>query len=269
VKSARKLRARRLIAACVLVVASSTDASAAWVKGEFTSAGKPVEEYHCAPRSPGPNPAIIILHGASPKGAAFDYFEHVCTALAAEGYYAEFIEYYSQTPAVLGDQTDEIQKYFPDWLKEIRDGVAALGANSAVDPKRVGLLGYSLGAFLALSSGALAPDKYSAIVEYYGGLPLPLLERAKNMPPVLILHGDADTLVPVSLAKQLDSLLTAADRPHELRIYPGAAHGFNFPGSPRWYNASDADDSWKLALAFFARYLKDTPPTSTTSPSGF
>ncbi len=266
---ARKPSAWRFIAACVLVIAFSTDASAAWIRGEYTSAGKPVEEYHCAPRSPGPDPAIIILHGASPKGAAFDYFEHVCTALAAEGYYAEFIEYYSQTPAVLGDQPNEMRKYFPVWLAEIRDGVAALHANPAVDSTRVGLLGYSLGAFLALSSGALAPDKFSAIVEYYGGLPLPLLEQAKNMPPVLILHGDADTLVPVALAKQLDSLLTAADRPHELRIYPGAAHGFNFPRSPRWYNASDADDSWKLTLGFFARYLKGTPPTSTTSASGF
>jgi carboxymethylenebutenolidase len=269
VKSKREVSGWPLAAAaCVVAFAFANEASAAWVKGEFTSAGKPVQEYHCTPASPAPSPVVMILHGASRRGTGYAEFEQICTDLAAQGYFAEFIEYYSQTPAVQGNQPAQMQKYFPVWLAEIRDGVAALRSNSDVDSTRVGLLGYSLGAFLALSSGALAPDKYAAIVEYYGGLPPPLREQVRKMPPVLILHGDADTIVPVAIARQLDDVLTSASRPHEMRLYPRAQHAFNFPGAIGWYNAADAADSWKLTLDFFAKYLKSTPPASTTPASG-
>ncbi len=85
------------------------------------------------------------------------------------------------------------------------------------------------------------------------------------MPPTLILHGDKDVLVPVSEAHALDELLTAANRPHEMHIYEGANHAFNFPQLPFWYNAEDAHDAWNRSLQFLAANLKNPDSKSAAN----
>ena len=80
-----------------------------------------------------------------------------------------------------------------------------------------------------LQSAPWIQAKIAAIVEYYGGLPPTLQYGAKTMPPTLILHGDKDVLVPVAMAHELDEMLTKEKRPHEMKLYEGTNHGFNFP----------------------------------------
>ncbi len=244
-----------IIALALPICAMPGRAAAGWQRGGFDSGGKPVTEYHCTPVSNGPHPAVILLHGAGPAPGQNSEFGAMCAELADAGYYTEFIEYYSQTPAVGPLRPDEIKKYYLTWMTEVRSGIDAMDKNPAVDPKRVAMLGFSLGAFLSLSTGATDPGKLAAIVEYYGGLPAPLHPMAANLPPTLILHGDKDTLVPVAEAHKLDLLMTEAKRPHEMHIYPGANHAFNFAGLPIWYNAADGQDAWQRTLAFLAEYL--------------
>jgi carboxymethylenebutenolidase len=242
-------------AAILFLVASS--AHAGWVKGEFTSGGKPVNEYHCVPNGAGPHPAVVMLHGASQrKDSGNAEYEKMCGELADLGYYVEFIEYYSQTDAVGPGQPEQMKENFPIWLAEIHSGLDALDKNPAVDSHRVAMLGFSLGSFLSLSTGAIDSGQIAAIVEYYGGLPPNLQYGAKSMPPTLILHGDKDVLVPVAMAHTLDELLTKEKRPHEMKIYEGANHAFNFPELPFWYNADDAQDAWNRSVKFLAVNLK-------------
>jgi carboxymethylenebutenolidase len=242
-------------AAAIFLFAASS-AHAGWVKGQFTSGGKPVQEYHCEPSGSGPHPAVVMLHGASiRKDAGNAEYEKMCGELADLGYYVEFIEYYSQTDAVGVGRTAQMAENFPTWLEEIHSGLDALDKNPAVDPHRVALMGFSLGSFLSLSTGAMDPNQIAAIVEYYGGLPPALRDGAKTMPPTLILHGDKDVLVPVADAHELDELLTKEKRPHEMKIYEGANHGFNFPELPFWYNADDAQDAWNRSVKFLASNL--------------
>jgi carboxymethylenebutenolidase len=197
--------------------------------------------------------------------AGNDEFEKMCSELADRGYYTEFIEYFSQTGPVSVGNLSGFVKYFPTWLAEIHSGIDALDKNPAVDPHRVALLGFSLGSYLSLSAGAVDPDQIAAIVEYYGGLPPTLRSGAKTMPPTLLLHGDKDVIVNVSEAHSLDELLTAANRPHEMHIYEGANHAFNFPELPFWYKAEDAQDAWDRTLKFLAANLKN--PNSKTAAS--
>jgi carboxymethylenebutenolidase len=236
-------------AAAVFVL--SAPAHADWQQGEFQSSGKPVTEYHCAPSSPGPHPAVILLHGAGAEGQGESSFETMCTELADHGYYGEFIEYYSQTgPVVASDPHDIFVVKFPTFEDEIRDGIDALKKNPAVDPKRIALVGFSLGAYLSLAIGAEDPGAAAAIVEYYGGL-LPNLEgQAGFLPPTLILHGGRDTLVAVRQAHTLDELMTRSQRPHEIHIYPSAGHAFNF------FPGTDGRDAWTRTLDFLDKYLK-------------
>jgi len=246
-------------AAIFLLAASSVHAE--WVKGEFTSGGQPVHEYHCVPQGSGPHPAVVMLHGASDrKDSGNPEYEKMCGELAGLGYYTEFIEYYSQTDAVGPEQPVQMREDFPIWLEEIHSGLDALDKNPSVEPHRVALMGFSLGSFLSLSIGALNPGQIAAIVEYYGGLPPRLRDGAKSMPPTLILHGDKDVVVPVAMAHELDELLTKEKRPHEIKIYEGANHAFNFPELAIWYNADDAQDAWNRSVEFLAANLNGSHP---------
>ena len=46
-----------------------------------------------------------------------------------------------------------------------------------------------------------------AVAEYFGPMPEYFAQRMARMPPVLILHGDRDPLVPVKAAYDLEALL--------------------------------------------------------------
>ena len=53
----------------------------------------------------------------------------------------------------------------------------------------------------------------------------PLTYVRKELPPILTIHGDADTLVPVAHARRLHDALQKAGATSELLILPGAGHG--------------------------------------------
>lgn len=230
--------------------------AAAWTQGEFPSNGKPVEENHCVPSGRGPFPAVILLHGAEPRGAGNRDFEDLCSKLADRGYYAEAVEYYSQTEEASAANVAGLVHNFPTWLDEVHAGVAALKKNPSIASSKIGFMGFSLGAFISLADGATYPDDVAAIVEYYGGLEPSLYSRAATMPPVLIIHGSIDHIVPVSGATDLDAILTKAGRPHEMKIYPGAEHAFNFPEAMFWYKPAAANDAWNRSISFLDKYLK-------------
>jgi dienelactone hydrolase len=215
----------------------------------------PVVEYHCVPKGRPRFPAIMLLHGLSRRGAGYATFEQMCTELAGRGYYTEFVEYYSQTEAVVTGHQPSIKRNFPIWLGEVDAGLDDLRANPSVDSQRVGMVGFSMGAFLSLTAGATQPGRVAAIVDYYGSLPNSYEPKASNLPPTLIIHGARDSIVPVSEAHDLDTLMTRARRPHQTRIYADANHAFNFPRIGSWYKPADARDAWNLSLRFLDAHL--------------
>jgi dienelactone hydrolase len=185
--------------------------AAAWTQGEFPSNGKPVEENHCVPSGRGPFPAVILLHGAEPRGAGNRDFEDLCSKLADRGYYAEAVEYYSQTEEASAANVAGLVHNFPTWLDEVHAGVAALKKNPSIASSKIGFMGFSLA---------------------------------------------IDHIVPVSGATDLDAILTKAGRPHEMKIYPGAEHAFNFPEAMFWYKPAAANDAWNRSISFLDKYLK-------------
>src|SRR5260370_15091759 len=144
--------------AAALFLFAASSAYAGWVKGEFTSGGKPVSEYHCVPTGSGPHPAVVMLHGASQrKDSGNPEYEKICRELADLGYYVEFIEYYSQTDAVGPGHPVQMTENFPIWLAEIPSRRDALDKNPSVGSHRVAMKGFSVGSFLSLSTSAINP----------------------------------------------------------------------------------------------------------------
>ncbi len=75
----------------------------------------------------------------------------------------------------------------------------------------------------------------------------PLFHVSADSPPFLLMHGDADPVVPFSNSERMEAALRAAGVPVKLLRIPGGAHGPEFPGAVdppdylgemiRWFDA--------------------------------
>jgi dipeptidyl aminopeptidase/acylaminoacyl peptidase len=73
----------------------------------------------------------------------------------------------------------------------------------------------------------------------------------KDFPPTMLLHGDADTDVPVEQSKEMSAALGRAGVEHELIIMPGAPHGFD-----RDMDQPAVRDAFEKAVQFLKAHLR-------------
>jgi len=209
----------------------------------FQSGGKPIRLDACLPETlDGPVPAVIALHGA---GGNVSGMERYASVLAAEGFAVYLLHYFDRTGAEAAD-LQSMKRNFPLWMKSLWDAISFIETQPQVDRERIGLLGFSLGAYLSLATSAIDP-RVKAVVEFFGGMPKEMRLFMRRLCPVLILHGEADPTVPVEEAYQLQKLLENKGMAYEIKIYPGAGHGFE---SEIW------SDAGLRSLQFLRKYLK-------------
>ena len=99
---------------------------------------------------------------------------------------------------------------------------------------------------------ACTDDRLNAIAPFYGMAPRPR-EAIRRMCPVVGSWPGRDFTK--KAAGVLETELTAAGTPHDLKVYPGAKHAF-FNDQWRNYDAEAASDSWQRVLAFFNDHVR-------------
>jgi acetyl esterase/lipase len=82
----------------------------------------------------------------------------------------------------------------------------------------------------------------------------PLFYVAVGDPPMLLVHGDSDTLVPLAQSTVFDEALAKAGVPHQLLIVKNAGHVFQ-PKPGTTIDPSSAE-ILKTVFAFFDKYLR-------------
>ncbi len=186
-------------------------------------------------------PAILGLHGS---GGGHASMAEPARLLASRGFAVYVLHYFDRTGTISADKPT-IFRNFPVWMKTVWDAMSLVERQPQVDSARIGLLGFSLGAYLALASAAIDP-RIQVVVEFFGGLPKEMKLFMRRFCPVLILHGENDQTVPVEEAYHLQQVLEKRKLPYEMKIYAGAGHGFS---GIEWGDAS------VRMLAFFEKYL--------------
>jgi carboxymethylenebutenolidase len=203
--------------------------------------------------TPGSHAGVILLPGSSGWQPAY---AQIAKTLADSGLVALAIDYYAETGSDTSPE-DKLRKW-PLWQTTIRSAVAYLQASPWVSGLHVGLVGYSRGAFLAVSVASSLPA-VRAVVDFFGGgaeAAESLEQEVREFPPLLIIHGEADTVVPIESAYRLREAVIAHGGEVEMHIYPGAQHAFNAPWSPM-YSESEASDSTRRTIEFLRRRLGD------------
>lgn len=110
-------------------------------------------------------------------------------------------------------------------------------ARRSLPPSALSLVGFSQGTMMALHVGLRRPAAPLAIVGYSGLLVVPpdanpenLAAEIKSRPPVLLVHGDQDDLIPPQALFHASSGLAALGVPVEWHISQGIGHGIDQEG---------------------------------------
>ena len=104
-------------------------------------------------------------------------------------------------------------------------------------PSALALVGFSQGTMMALHVGLRRAVRPAAIVGYSGMLVVPedvepekFAAEITAKPPVLLIHGDQDELIPVQAVFHAGQGLAALDIPAEWHISSGIGHGIDQEG---------------------------------------
>lgn len=196
------------------------------------------------PPGPGPHPVVALLHGAHPRRVERRYTE-MGEDLARHGFLTVFVRVYERGRQGRGTRAE--------WRRSVGDALSYAAALPNADPSRMGVVGFSLGAFLALEQSPRDP-RIAAAVAFYGGITRGQTDlRLEGMPPVLLLHGTADRVVPARRSVEAAEQLRDSGRTADLIVYPAGRHGFCL--NSRASEQVLAGDAWARALAFLKVHL--------------
>ena len=228
-----------------------------------------------SPHSKKPVPAVILIHGGYWTGGSRNELSDFATKLAQKGFFAMTVDYHLLPKYNQQSQTKDVINAIL-WLKE---NSKQLGIN----PSKIGVVGISAGGYLA--AWAATHDEVlnglhslpNAVVSLYGPWDLteeaskevaassiqlvekfcagqnrttvsPIYSITKSMPPVLLIHGDADRIVPVSQSINVYERLKAHNCKCKLVIVPKDGHCF--PNTKSYFNAMN------ISIKFLCKVLK-------------
>lgn len=109
--------------------------------------------------------------------------------------------------------------------------IAAIRAQHPTRGKAI-VLGFSQGGILSFVLAVRHPDAIALAVPLSGWLPKELAPTGRppaRAPPIVALHGEADTMLPVAPTRAAVEALRAAGWPVELRTWPGVGHAVPAP----------------------------------------
>lgn len=138
-------------------------------------------------------------------------------------------------------------------MRQLLEGAIAAAAAAGHDTSRVVAMGYCFGGAAILELARSGAD-LDGFVSFHGGLGTPEgQDYASARGRYLILHGSADSSVPLAQFAELGAALEAQGLEHELVSYGGAPHAWTVFGSERYREDADRK-SW----AAFIRFLRET-----------
>ena len=195
--------------------------------------------------------AVVFLHGYGANGAdllglADPLGEHLPDTLFVAPDAPETIPgmpsglQWFPIPWIDGSSEEEAHRGLMAAAADLNAFLDALMVDEDLLPEQVVLFGFSQGTMMALHVAPRREDPVAGIVAFSGRLLSPelLQDDTVSRPPILLVHGDADDVVPVqSLPEAAEALQGAGWQDVYAHVMKGTAHGI-------------APDGLSVALAF-------------------
>jgi phospholipase/carboxylesterase len=193
-----------------------------------------------APQSGVAKQLVVLLHGV---GADGDDLIGLAPALARFLPHAEFVAPNGPEPcdmAPFGYQWFSLQDRRPEALLRGVQAAAPLIdaflddelARHGLDGRQLALVGFSQGTMMSLYVAPRRLAPLAAVLGFSGALlgAAALKVEAVSRPPIFLIHGDADEIVPVGSLAAAVAGLQAADIPVRFEIRPGLPHAIDPEG---------------------------------------
>ncbi len=121
-----------------------------------------------------------------------------------------------------------VQKAAPALDAFLDDQLEACGLGG----EALALVGFSQGTMMALHAGLRRPKPLAGILGFSGMLVEPgrLKDEIRSRPPVMLIHGDRDDILPVEALYQARAALGAEGLAVEWHVRPGLGHGIDEEG---------------------------------------
>jgi len=211
------------------------------------------------------NPPVILV--AMEIFGLHEYVRDVTRRLAKLGAFAVAPDYYFRKGVDLTKIT-EIPQLLPivnskpdaELMSDL-DSTVAWAKSQGGDTSRLGIIGFCRGGRTVWEYAAHNPG-LKAGVAFYGppvDPPNPVWPKSPTQlapemkAPVLGLYGEADTGIPVSTVEALKAALAENKKTAEIKIYPGAPHGFHADYRAS-YRKEAAEDAWNQMQAWLKKY---------------
>ena len=206
------------------------------------------------PQGKGPFPALVVIHE---WWGLNDWVKEQASRLADQGYVALAIDVYRGKVATTPEEAHEIMRGVPEDRagRDLLAAISYLGAQSNVDPKRIGSIGWCMGGGYSLNLAVNDPKLKVAVINY-GHLASDDATLKKINAAILGIFGGQDKGIPVADVKKFESQLKALGKTVEIHVFPDAGHAFQNPNNKQGYRADDAAEAWKITTDFLAKYLK-------------
>lgn len=187
-----------------------------------------------------PKHLVILLHGYGANGDDLIGLAPVWAPVLPDTLFVAPNAPYPCDMNPFGFQWFGISNLNPDIMLEGARGVAPTldaflteqMARHDLDESKTALVGFSQGTMMALHVGLRRARPFAGIVGYSGALPgaAVLREEMKSRAPVLLIHGDADPMVPVQALHLAEQQLQALKVPVQTHVCPGLEHGIDEAG---------------------------------------
>ena len=204
-------------------------------------------------------PGVIVVMEAFGLN---NHIKDVSQRVAAEGYSVLAPDlYYREKNSVVGydnlpDAIRLMTSLTDDGIvKDMNAAINHLKSQPGVRRDKIGITGFCMGGRITFLMSCKSRD-ITAAVPFYGGGIGGLLDQADGIRcPLLLFFGDQDPFIPNEEVERITARLKELKKQAEVKVYPGAPHGF-FCSERDSYRPDAAKDAWARLLKFFEKHLK-------------
>jgi len=216
---------------------------------EFKTEGRPGKAYLVSPEKP--RGGILVLHA---WWGLNDFFKSFANRLASQGFLALAPDLYDGPLAKSVEEAKDLHSRLDD--KRVKTIVLGAADYLRVDPpihgRRIGVVGFSMGAAWSLLLSTLKPESVGAVVVFYGSYPI---DFSKSSASYLGHFSPSDEWEPMGDVRATEEKIRGAGRDVSFHFYPGTKHWFVEENRPVEYNRDAADLAWERTIEFLNNKL--------------
>lgn len=211
----------------------------------------------------GKRPAVLVVHE---WWGMNDYAKMRARQLAQLGYVAMAVDMYGngQTASDPDGAMKLAGPFYqnPQLTKTRLDAaLAKLKTYPQVDTNKIAAIGYCYGGYVVLNAAKLG-EPLKGVVSFHGDLSGVKPDKNLLKAKVLVLHGEADSLVKKQVVDQFKKQMDSIGADYAFKSYPNAKHAFTNPMADSiekkyhigvGYNADADKQSWETMKEFLQK----------------